>query len=240
LKVGPIVIAAGLSLGITGLAALLTSACNQLLHTPSQSESLILWLYLDHTIQVLLALVAVAYVKSHLPADYGLHWPREKTYIGVAITWGIVLGASAFLVGAVPQLLAHKHAVLGYESTTPNLLGWLFFEGVYVGPTEEIPFRALAVTYLATAMPGQLRLGPYKMNGAGIIVAILFALGHADSFRTEPLVWAMFQQGFALAWGIIYAYLLQKSGSVVAPAIAHNVGDLIPTVGTILRVWFGV
>jgi hypothetical protein len=40
----------------------------------------------------------------------------------------------------------------GFPLTPHNIWGWIFFEGVYVGPTEEIPFRALLVTYYAFAL----------------------------------------------------------------------------------------
>ena len=50
------------------------------------------------------------------------------------------------VVDYAPELLACAHPVLNCPLTTYNVTGWLFFEGVYVGPTEEIPFLALLVT----------------------------------------------------------------------------------------------
>ena len=106
-------------------------------------------------------------------------------------------------------------------------MGWLFFEGVYVGPTEEVPFRALLVTYLAATMPGRLRLGRFEMNWAGVIVALIFALLHATNFSLRAWPLALGQQLYAFALGVLYAYWLEKSKSVVAPIIGHNVGDAL-------------
>ena len=131
------------------------------------------------------------------------------------------------LVDYAPQLLARTTPALGYPLTTPQVLGWLFFEGVYVGPTEEIPFRALLVTFLAATMPGRVRFGRFEMNRAGVIVALIFALLHSTSFLTGPWPVALGQQMYAFALGVLYAYWLEKSQSVVAPIIGHNVSDVV-------------
>ena len=129
------------------------------------------------------------------------------------------------LVDYAPQLIFGGKPDPGFEFTAPNALNWLFFEGVYVGPTEEIPFRALLVTYLAATMPGKLRLGRYEMNWAGVIVALIFALLHAPNFSLRDWPLALGQQVYAFLLGVLYAYWLEKSRSVVAPIIGHNVSD---------------
>jgi membrane protease YdiL (CAAX protease family) len=128
--------------------------------------------------------------------------------------------------------------VLNYKLTTPNVLGWLFFQGVYVGPTEEIPFRALLVTFLATTMPGRIRIGRFEMNRAGVIVAVIFALLHATSFLTRAWPLALGQQIYAFALGILYAYWLEKSQSIVAPILGHNIGDVVEY--ALLFLWVGL
>jgi membrane protease YdiL (CAAX protease family) len=130
------------------------------------------------------------------------------------------------VVDYAPQLIAGTVPDLGFEPTPGNLWGWLFFEGVDVGPTEEIPFRALLVTYLALAMPGRLRIGRFEMNWAGVIVALIFALLHFESFFSRDLALAIGQQAYAFALGVLYAYWLEKSKSVLAPIVGHNVSDV--------------
>lgn len=182
---------------------------------------------MQHGVQCLFALLAIAVVKQYVPADYGLHWPRQKTYILPAILWGVAFGVLMTLVDYAPELLAHRKPDPGFPLTAGNVTGWLFFEGVYVGPTEEIPFRALLVTYLATAMPGRLRIGRFEMHWAGVIVALIFALLHATNFSMRAWPQALGQQVYAFALGVLYAYWLEKSRSVVAPSIGHNVGDVV-------------
>jgi uncharacterized protein len=123
-------------------------------------------------------------------------------------------------------MATHTAPAFDYPLTTPHVAGWLIFEGIYVGPTEEIRFRALLVTYLAATMPGRLRVGCFDMNWARVIVAIIFALLHATNLATRPWPLALGQQIYAFALGVLYAYWLEKSRSILASSIGHNVSDV--------------
>ncbi|HTB88850.1 MAG TPA: CPBP family intramembrane glutamic endopeptidase [Steroidobacteraceae bacterium] len=235
----PIFVTAVLGYGVPYVAGYGAFYCSKLFNTPSPHGPTLPWLFSQHALQLMLALIVIAVLKFKLvPADYGLHWPRGKTYIGPAILWGIGFGILMTIVDYVPQLLAHTKPAANFPHTPGNIWGWLFFEGIYVGPTEEIPFRALLVTYLATTMPGKFQIGRFNMNWAGIIVALIFVLLHANNFDTRHWPEALGQQFYAFALGILYAYWLEKSKSVVAPIIGHNVGDVVEYI--ILFAWLGL
>lgn len=227
LKIVPLVVVAVLGFALPYLAAYSAFFCARFFHTPSPAGPTLPWLYAHHAFQLVWALIAIAVVKRFVPADYGLHLPKEKSYVGAALLWGVFFGVLMTLVDYAPELIAHTKPALGYPLSTANVTGWLFFEGVYVGPTEEIPFRALLVTYLAATMPGKLRMGRFSMNWAGVIVAVIFALLHATNFETRHWPMALGQQIYAFALGVLYAYWLEKSRSIVAPIIGHNAGDVV-------------
>jgi hypothetical protein len=75
-------------------------------------------------------------------------------------------------------------------------------------------------------MPGKVRLWGYEMNGAGVVVAAIFALAHFGSYFSDPWWAATGQTVYAFALGVLYAYWLEKSGSVLAPIVGHNVSDV--------------
>lgn len=211
-----------LTIGSASLAALVCRAVG----LPYSGPSILPFLYIQHGFQLLLALVGIAVLKFWLlPADYGLHWPRGKTYILQAVLWGALFATLVTAASTWMDAALHLPATQEFTITHKNVWGWAVFEGLYVGPTEEIPFRALLVTYLAATMPGKLRIGRFDMNGAGIAVALLFALAHLNTFWMVGWQDALLQQVYALSWGILYAYWLEKSKSIVAPIIAHNVSD---------------
>ena len=239
LKLLPIIVTAALGYGVPIAAAYCAYFSSKWLGTASPSGPTLPWLYMQHGFQLAVSLLVIAILKYWLlPADYGLHWPRGKTYILPAILWGAFFGVLMTVVDYAPQLMAHTRPDPGFPLTPANVWGWTFFEGVYVGPTEEIPFRALLVTYLATAMPGKLRAGRFSMNWAGIIVAVIFALLHANNFDARHWPEALGQQVYAFALGVLYAYWLEKSKSVVAPIVGHNVSDVVEYL--ILFAWLGV
>ncbi len=238
LKLIPILVTAVLGFAVPYIAAYAAFYSSKVFHTPSPNGPLLPWLYSQHGFQLLVALIVIAILKFRfVPADYGLHRPRGKSYVWSAILWGTFFGVLMTVVDYAPQLLAHTKPDPGFPLTRGNIWGWIFFEGVYVGPTEEIPFRSLLVTYLAATMPGKLRIGRFNMNWAGIIVAVIFALLHANSFDSRHWPQALGQQCYAFALGVFYAYWLEKSKSVVAPIIGHNFSDVVEYL--ILFAWLG-
>jgi uncharacterized protein len=194
---------------------------------PSGHGPTLPWLYSQHLFQTLLALVAIFIIKRFMPFDAGLRWPGEKTYIWPAILWGAFFGVLMTVVDYAPDLLARHPMDLGFPITRDNVIGWTFFEGVYVGPTEEILFRSLLVGYLLAAMPAKLRLGRFEMGWAGIVVAAVFAFAHVANLIAHPSWASAGQQLYAFALGVLYAYWFEKSRSVVAPIIGHNVSDVV-------------
>lgn len=222
----PILTVVLLGLGLPWLAAELVDYARHYSHMVPGIADQLGWLYAQHGVQFVLALVAIGVMKWLVPADYGLHAPEDKSYVGVAILWGLFFGVLMTVVDYLPNILAHTAPRLGYPLTTANVAGWLGFEGLYVGPTEEILFRSLLVTYLAATMPGKVHVGRFAMNGAGIVVAAIFALAHFGSFFSDPFWSASGQFVYAFALGVLYAYWLEKSGSILAPIVGHNVSDV--------------
>lgn len=106
-----------------------------------------------------------------------------------------------------------------------------------MGPTEEIPFRGLLQTYLMQRTSGRVRLLGYDMHVAGVILATLFALALLSSFRTENFWLALGQQINAFALGILYAYWREKSGSLLAPILGHNMSDGVEYALMFLMTW---
>jgi hypothetical protein len=223
----PLALVIVLGLGLPILGAIIANLLSRVLPVPGADGPTLPWLYWQHLWQTLLAFIAIAVIRRVFPFDAGLRWPREATYIGPAILWGAFFGVLMTVVDHLPDLIARHPMDLGFPITRSSIIGWTFFEGVYVGPTEEILFRSLLVGYLMAAMPGKLTLGRYSMSWAGVIVAAIFALAHMASFITRPSFAAAGQQLYAFALGVFYAYWFEKSRSVVAPIIGHNVSDVV-------------
>ncbi len=119
------------------------------------------------------------------------------------------------------------------------MIPWLLMEGAIAGITEETVFRSLFLGYLINRLPMPVGFGRYKISVAGIITAFVFAGAHASSFWNTTLIDAISQQIYIVLWGLFYAYLFERSGSVIVPMIAHNTGNLVEYIGSLLlrAVW---
>jgi hypothetical protein len=193
-------------------------------------------LFIDHAVMTLVALLLIALLSKGRVGEFGLQKPQGKSYVGASIAWGVFFGVLMTLADYLPSLLAHKPPE-SYVLTPVNVTGWLVFEFIYVGFTEEIPFRGLLQTFLMQRTTGRIRIGSYDMHAAGVVLAVLFALAHAGNFWTGPLRAALAQQAYAIALGILYAYWREKSGSLTAAIIGHNLSDGVELSITFFLEW---
>jgi hypothetical protein len=183
--------------------------------------------FANHTVMLLLALAMIRFLRRRRSSEnFGLVLPRGRTYVATAIILGLLFGVGMTLVDYAPEIF-ERVAPHDYGFHLSNVFGWLFYQGVFVGPTEEIPYRGLVVAYLTLQMPGKLRYGRFEMNGAGVVVAAIFASGFGlPALITQPLLIAVGQILYVFFGNLVLAYLFEKSGSVLAPAIGHNVALL--------------
>lgn len=193
--------------------------------------------YAHHAAMLVVSLVLIVWLSRGRIGEYGLQWPKQKSYILAALAWGLFFGVLMTVVDYLPQILAHRPPPDNLPLNAKSIIGWMFAEAVYVGPTEEIPFRGVLQTFLMQRTSGRLRLGRFDMHVAGVILAVLFALAHLTSFWTRSLWMAVGQQLYAFALGILYAYWREKSASLVAPIVGHNASDGFEYLLMFLMTW---
>jgi len=228
LRAVPILLVIAIGFGLPPLAVLIVHAVNRVIALPGYQVT---WVWVDwiHAMMLLLALAAMPIVRVFVNADFCLRWPPGKGYVLPAIGLGVSVSLIALIGDYAPELLAQRAPQLGYPLTTQNVVGWLTFQGIVVGPTEEIPYRSLHLGYLTAAMPGKIRFLNIGMNGAGVVVALVFGVGHLMNFGQEPF-WGLIRQVLgAFVFSLFCAYWFEKSRSVLAPIVFHNVWDFTQT-----------
>jgi CAAX protease family protein len=193
-------------------------------------------IYASHVAMLLVALLLIAWLGKGRLREWGLQWPPRKSYLGDAISWAVFFGVLMTLVDYLPQILSHT-APKNLPLTPLNVTGWLTFELLFVGFSEEIPFRGLMQTFLMKKSSGRVRFLGYDMHVAGVILALLFALAHLTSFWTVPFWAALGQQIYAFALGILYAYWYEKSQSLAAAIVCHSFSDALEQSLMFVMVW---
>ncbi len=66
------------------------------------------------------------------------------------------------------------------------------------------------------------------MNAAGVIAAVIYAI-YAAGFFIDPWLVTVGQFVCQLALGVLFAYWLEKSKSLAAAVIGHNVSGAVLT-----------
>ncbi len=127
-----------------------------------------------------------------------------------------------------------------------ELARWLFFRAFPADWSDDVGmfvwFALMLqglVGLLVALTPGRVRLGRLELPIAGVIVAVLFGLAHYESFIYHPLHMAIAQQLYAFAWGLIYVWLMERSQSLLAPIVAHGVGNFVEVAATmgLMHAW---
>jgi membrane protease YdiL (CAAX protease family) len=177
--------------------------------------------------QAAVGLAAVLVLRRLLPqADTHLRWPPGRSYAGLAVAIGVGMALVMLVADYWPQLLSHTAPRGGYELTPIGVPGWLVAE-FGAGPNEELVFRGVLVGMLSVLLPGRVRLGRLDLPVAGVVMGLLFGAAHYQSFLTRPLHEAVAQQLYAFVWGLTYVWLMERSRSLLAPMIAHGLGDAL-------------
>jgi hypothetical protein len=219
LRAGPILVVIILSIALPVTASLILDVIGGYIPVAALHNQPLVSRFIDHAIELAIALGIIRYLKRSIPGDFGLRFPPGRSYVATAILAGIGFGVLMGLLNNSVQLLSHLPLL-------PNVMGSSLFQDVFVGPMDEIPYRALLVTYLTAKMPGRVRWRRFEMNGAGIVVAVILAFGFANSLLGGMILPALGQFAGGVLLGVSYAYWFEKSRSVLAPIVGHAVTGL--------------
>ena len=194
---------------------------------PAWDGHVSIFLRLAIAFQALLGLVGIAVMSRLVPrADSHVRWPPGPTYVGLAVVIGLGMGLVMLIADYWPALLTGTPPASSYAETPYNWDTVGYLAGMLAtGTAEETIFRGLLVGFLSVLVPGRLRIGSVDLPVAGYIIALLFGLAHWKSFVVSPFHEALAQQTYAFAWGLTYVWLMERSRSLLAPVIAHGVGN---------------
>ena len=215
------------------LVALLLYVASQgisLLHVarfffPEQVLSVYAWIgvYEHHLWQLAAALCFIAIFGRSRFSDWGLNLRNTSLSWHIFLKFCVVCSPIMVIAVIVPALRSHNIDLGIFAPTTiRNIIGWLSFEWLFVGISEEILFRGFIQTYLAQSWVGVLRIKGLSFSHAGLLTTILFCLAHINPLHPH-IDWE--QQFFAFGLGLYYSEVYRRTGSLLNPILAHNFSD---------------
>lgn len=195
------------------------------------------WLCVHHLVQGAIFWAIMLGIRKISPLDFKLSWGNKK------VGWKYVLRFTLiFSIGMIASflitLVTKSFQPFPHPLTAKNILGYLGFQLFLSGPSEELIFRAFAITMLGLVVRRRAFSG--KVSLANIVAAVIFGLAHVSfSFAPFQVSYSPMQVVFSVALGIFYGDCYEKSGSVFYPMIMHSIGNVLSVSATILTTILG-
>jgi uncharacterized protein len=199
------------------------------------------WISVHHMAQAVVFLILILVIGKVSAIRFGFGWGERQEglsylrlfvliYIGYVVMHRLVFLA---LTGSLP--------VVSYPLTARNIIGQLGFQLLLSGPSEELIFRAFAITMLGLLVNGVVfgnkdtgagktaftMLGG-ELSVANLIAAIIFGLAHVR-FTFAPFS-ASFETGqvvVAVILGLFYGVCYERSKSMIYPMIMHSFSNVV-------------
>jgi membrane protease YdiL (CAAX protease family) len=136
----------------------------------------------------------------------GLTWQQQPG------SWWPALAVAAAVLAVNAALMSQSSFRLQSVSTET----WLF-QATVPGLVEEVAFRGVLLALADRALPATRRVGGAPITLGGLLVTLVFVLLHGLSWHAWLGV---------LPAALLYLWLRGRTGSLVAPVVAHNLWNL--------------
>jgi membrane protease YdiL (CAAX protease family) len=178
-----------------------------------------MWNWEGKFLAMVFSIIFVLFYRKIPLAEYGLTWRHQPSSLMPCLILTTYYVAAGFIIG----LLTYS----GYGFS----LEYLFFELSMPGLDEEIFYRGVGLALLNRAFGKNRDLFGAKIGWGLIIISLLFGLIHgvyfSDGLKLEVDLFSVLLtaiSGFLLGW------LRERSGSLVLPIAAHNLGNTVTRV----------
>lgn len=181
--------------------------------------------FVRHTIQGLIFVLIMIGINKIKPLNFGFGWGNKelgKVYVRNFAFYFFLYTAGAYLSTILTQSFVRSE----FPLTATNILGQLGFQLFLSGPSEELIFRAFAITMLALFVKSRIIGG--KVSVANILAALIFGMAHI-SFTFAPFEarYRLFQVIYAIVLGLFYGDCFEKTKSVYYPMMMHSISNII-------------
>jgi len=211
-----------LLLGVPRLSGAIAGLFNYQAIDPDGSYA---WISVHHIVQALIFIFMIFAINKFKPLDFGFKWGNKEVGRKYVLSFTLIFGAGS-LVSHIIAILTGSFQAFPYPLTAVNILGQMGFQLLLSGPSEELIFRAFAITMLALVVRGRFFKG--KISYANLIAAIIFGLAHVGfSFDPFTLNYNIFQVILSIILGIFYGDCYEKTGSVFYPMMMHSISNII-------------
>jgi uncharacterized protein len=224
-----------LLLGVPRLAGLVADAMD---YSRMDPDGAFAWISVHHIVQAAVFLIIMIVIARLTGIRFGFGAGYRKIGFSWVRLFALIF-AGYSVVALIIVLATGTFREFPYPLTAGNVAGQLGFQLLLSGPSEELIFRAFAITMLGLAVKGSVLGG--ALTYANIIAAIVFGLAHVG-FTMAPFTvsYDPFQVVYATALGLAYGACYEQSRSMYYPMMMHSMSNVVAVGSTIVAgVWLG-
>ena len=184
-----------------------------------------LWISVHHIIQAIVILILIWISNKLFSINFNLGLGNKE--VGIKYLKRFMFFFMIYTVGAFgSMILMGGFQPFQYPLTGLNITGYLGFQLLLSGPSEELIFRAFAITIFALLITDK-RLNKH-ISYANLFAAIIFGLAHVYiRFSPFEVSYTVFQVVYAMVLGYFYGDCYEKSKSVIYPMIMHSFTNMV-------------
>ena len=211
-----------LLLGVPRLSGMIASFFDYQAMDPDGAYA---WISVHHIVQTLIFIIIIVLLNMVKPFDYGFGWGDKEVGKKYVLSFTLIFGAGS-LASHLFLILTSSFQQFEYPLTAANIIGQISFQLLLSGPSEELIFRAFAITMLALVIKDRVFNG--KASAANIIAAVIFGVAHMSfSFTPFAVSYNPFQVVLSFVLGFFYGDCYEKSKSMYYPMMMHSISNIV-------------
>ncbi len=225
-----------LLLGVPRLAGLFADLFD---YSAIDPDGAFAWISVHHMVQAAIFLVLMAVMSRLSAIRFGFGWGDSRVGWTYVRLFALIFSGYT-VVSLLIVLAAGTFQAFPYPLTARNIAGQLGFQLLLSGPSEELIFRAFAITMLALSVNGVVVgkdtgvgkpiftvLGG-ELSVANLIAAVIFGLAHVRfSFAPFSMSYSTFQVIYAMVLGLFYGVCYERSKSMIYPMMMHSISNVV-------------
>jgi uncharacterized protein len=184
-----------------------------------------MWISVHHIVQALVIVPLMLILSSFFKINFNLGLGDKseglkylKRFVLVFTVYTIIAFLITYLSGGLQPF--------AYPLTLRNIFGYLGFQLLLSGPSEELIFRAFAISVFAGLITDK-RLNKH-LSFAVLFASIIFGIAHIRfSFNPFGMSYSIFQVFYAMVLGYFYGDCYEKSKSVIYPMLMHSYSNVL-------------
>lgn len=202
-----------------------SSVANLFDYSTIDPDGAFMWISVHHIVQALVIIPIMLIVSNTFKIKFNLGWGDRsvgmkylKRFIMVFTVYTIIAYLVTMISGGIVSF--------AYPLTTRNIAGYLGFQLLLSGPSEELIFRAFAISVFAGLVTNR-RINKH-LSYAVLFASIIFGIAHIGfSFNPFSISYSVFQVFYAIVLGYFYGDCYEKSRSIIYPMIMHSYSNVL-------------